>query len=1368
MVTVIKRDGTLVDFDISKIINAISKASKSVHEIPSSAIEIMAKSVENKVKNQDKISVEFIQDEVEKILIENNYSDIAKSYILYRDQRTRARDASSYITKTIHDLTNVNKDTNNKRENANINADSTMGTMLKYGSETAKWYNLRNVIRPKHAELHTKGIIHIHDLDFYSLCTNCTQIPLDKLFENGGFFTGHGYLRTPNSIGTAASLAAIAIQSSQNDFFGGQSIPMFDFYMAPYVKKSYIKNIASIVEIEENEEYANEVKEKLTSINKDNDSLLNKDRSVIVTIHSVCKDKDLSTIEKWIKLAKKRTDKDTYQAMEGLVHNLNTLACRSGSQVPFSSINFGMDTSEEGRMVSKNLMLAQEAGLGNGETAIFPITIFSIMPGYNYNPEDPNYDLFKLSCRVSAKRLFPNWNNVGATWNKKYFKEGHPETIVSVMGILTGDEVVLIKNKENQYITKIKDLIDGIFINQKPKKALNVEDTFYLETNDLEIWDNNKFTKIKKVLKWENCTSKWYKVTIVNTTTNEQQIVKCSHDHPWSIMDTNKNTYSRIKTDDIIPIINENKYCKVNSSSGLWNIISIDETDPIKVGYDFETESDTFSVTPSIVKSHIEFNDKSILSHNCVSADSKIIIKDPSGKIHFTTASFFKTCDSGITYLNKGWQILSNGKFVDLINVSLRKEENDINVIKAAHGYIRNTDEHIVPVIRKRQYLEIPVKDIQIDDCLVDSFPVDSSIEEQRLYEINLINKLPFSEDIDVVFPDQYTSIVANYIDSGDIKYNQDMILYSTLVKYKLIRNKLLDIPEFKEDDLRILYHKSKTSIPVILPLTREFGRFIGLLYSEGCVHSDYFVTITNSNKDIINFTVDFFNKYFNYEAKVTYNKNNTAIISMSNKLLHKLFRNGILGYHFGSGDLKIPNWYYSANIDFLKGFISGVIDGDGSVVPQNYTRIITASETFAEGLQYVLKMLNCVSCVSIDYLAGTEATFGDIKSIRKYNNYRVTIDNRDVLEMDLYDSIKVHNLDGIEFKPRARDQKYGNRVFSIEKVAYNNYVYDFETGDNHFDCNMQNVHNCRTRVIGNVWRPDLEVTPGRGNLSFTSINLPYIALEVNGDINRFFIRLDEIIDNVIVQLMDRYKIQSKRKAKNFPFTIQQGATIDGDKLEPEDELGDILRNGTLSIAYVGLAECLIALIGKHHGESEEAQELGIRIIKHMRKRMDDEAQKTKYNFSLIAAPAEGTCGTFADAIKKQFGIIKGISDKDFLTNGNHVPVYYNCTISHKVDVEAPYHELCNAGNIFYAEYDGDPLDNLEAFESIVRYAVDSDMGYISINHAVDRCSVCNYVGVIKDKCPRCGRTEDEWPTKEKLLELKKIYPNIRIPDWMK
>ena len=1133
MVTVIKRDGTLVDFDISKIINAISKASKSVHEIPSSAIEIMAKSVENKVKNNDKISVELIQDEVEKILIENNYSDIAKSYILYRDQRTRARDASSYITKTIHDLTNVNKDTNNKRENANINADSTMGTMLKYGSETAKWYNLRNVIRPKHAELHTKGIIHIHDLDFYSLCTNCTQIPLDKLFENGGFFTGHGYLRTPNSIGTAASLAAIAVQSSQNDFFGGQSIPMFDFYMAPYVKKSYIKNIASIVEIEENEEYANEVKEKLTGINKDNDSLLNKDRSVIVTIHSVCKDKDLSTIEKWIKLAKKRTDKDTYQAMEGLVHNLNTLACRSGSQVPFSSINFGMDTSEEGRMVSKNLMLAQEAGLGNGETAIFPITIFSIMPGYNYNPEDPNYDLFKLSCRVSAKRLFPNWNNIGATWNKKYFKEGHPETIPSVMGCADGEEIVIWKYKNKINVTNFKTMYDDISRDYVNEKYSNISEYLNTEANkEVQIWDSysNKFVNVKKVIR-NLVVNNWRRVTFSNG-----RVLDLTGDHPLPVIDKGRTYVDDLKIGDKIPIISD--------YSPLFNSVAKD-------------------------------NDFYYNNHKLAWILGVII------------------CDGSLSG--------------NCIIVSLGKDEEDI--------------------------------------C--------DKVEEYAPLLNDLINFVPNNE------------------------------------KYLPLRNVVTK---------RFLRERG------------EKGTYYDIyIYSEPIIKD----TIIQQFRGVIK------------------NKRN------------------------------IPNWVFLSSPITRLSFLIGMIDADGYV---NSNRINSRIQLGT--INKSLALEQAVLAESIGKQVKVYLNHYNSKDPDKIR-YRVEFFTPDNFTEYSQCQKKKNNVN--EFKGVVANTEYCE-VVSIESLSFDPFKlsYDVETESDRFDLSMVYSRNCRTRVIGNVWRPDLEVTPGRGNLSFTSINLPYIALEVNGDINKFFIRLDEIIDDVIVQLMDRYKIQSKRKAKNFPFTIQQGATIDGDKLEPEDELGDILRNGTLSIAYVGLAECLIVLTGKHHGESEEAQELGICIIKHMRKRMDDEAQKTKYNFSLIAAPAEGTCGTFADAIKKQFGIIKGISDKDFLTNGNHVPVYYNCTISHKVDVEAPYHELCNAGNIFYAEYDGDPLDNLEAFESIVRYAVDSDMGYISINHAVDRCSVCSYVGVIKDKCPRCGRTEDEWPTKEKLLELKKIYPNIRIPDWMK
>ena len=253
----------------------------------------------------------------------------------------------------------------------------------------------------------------------------------------------------------------------------------------------------------------------------------------------------------------------------------------------------------------------------------------------------------------------------------------------------------------------------------------------------------------------------------------------------------------------------------------------------------------------------------------------------------------------------------------------------------------------------------------------------------------------------------------------------------------------------------------------------------------------------------------------------------------------------------------------------------------------------------------------------------------------------------------------------------------------------------------------------------------------------------------------------------MVDQLLDRYKVQSNRKAKNFPFAVQEGIFLDSEYLEPNDKLGDMIRHGTLTIGFCGLAECLVALIGKHHGESEEAQELGLRIVKFMRDKMDKLAQETKYNFSLMGAPAESTAGKFARLDQKKYGIIPGVTDKDYYTNSSHVPPAYECSITHKVNVEAPYHKLCNAGSIFYADYSGDPLQNLEAFEAIVKYSCKKDMGYIAISHDVDRCPICHYVGIIGDTCPRCGRSEDEWPSRETLETLKKIYHDIEIPDWL-
>ena len=730
--TITKRDGRTVHFDINKIASAIEKAFAATIGKKDYAICLaLAQEVSDifEEKQIDSPTVEQIQDTVERVLINHGHVRTAKAYILYRAERTRVRNMNDRLMKTFEDITYKDAtDSDIKRENANIDGNTAMGSMLKYGSEGAKHFYESYVLNPAHSEAHRNGDIHIHDLDFYTLTTTCCQIDLIKLFHDG-FSTGHGVLREPNDIASYASLACIAIQSNQNDQHGGQSIANFDYGLAPGVAKTYKKryrsNLTSLIEVMDCAAHAKKTKEIFQTLTAENliptldGSQAYTEREKELLLEAGVPEEILDKIQSFsAKKATEETDKATYQAMEALLHNLNTMHSRAGAQTPFSSINYGMDTSTEGRMVMKNMLLVTEAGLGNGETAIFPIQIFRVKDGVNFNPGEPNYDLFKLSCRVSAKRLFPNFSFQDAPFNLQYYKEGHPETEIAYMG--------------------------------------------------------------------------------------------------------------------------------------------------------------------------------------------------------------------------------------------------------------------------------------------------------------------------------------------------------------------------------------------------------------------------------------------------------------------------------------------------------------------------------------------------------------------------------------------------------------------------------------------------CRTRVIGNVNDPEREITYGRGNLSFTSINLPRIAILANKNIDWFFSELDRKIDLVVEQLLERFEIQAKKKVHNYPFLMGEGVWIDSEKLNYDDEVREVLKHGTLSVGFIGLAEALKALLGVHHGESEIAQNLGLDIIGHMRKRMDDLSAETHLNFSLLATPAEGLSGRFVRMDRERFGSIEGVTDREYYTNSFHSPVYYPISAYKKIQLEAPYHELTNAGHITYIELDGDPSTNLDAFEKVIRYMKAQGIGYGSINHPVDRDPVCGYNGIIGDTCPKCGRSETD------------------------
>ena len=452
-----KRNGEIVPFVKEKISDAIHKANlESIdNTFDQKRLTQLADEVVKELGGEKVPAVEFIQDVVEKVLIKNNYASTAKAYILYRAERAKLRQAQGNLMDIYNELTFKNAaDADIKRENANIDADTAMGTMLKYGSEGSKYF-IDNYILPKDiAAAHQDGTIHIHDKDFYMLTETCCQIDLLKLFK-GGFSTGHGFLREPNDIRSYAALACIAIQANQNEMHGGQAVPNFDFSMAPGVAKTYRKMyfeaLASFfhavlsMHLEDARLLAKAIAKNIPM-----DITMSNGEEYKAKLVEFLPEHQASHNYQWIspnqaerahkyaaETALDATDRATYQAMEALIHNLNTMNSRAGAQVPFSSINYGTDTSPEARMVMKNLLMATEAGLGNGETPIFPVQIFKVKEGVNYNSSDPNYDLFKLAIKTSAKRLFPNFSFLDAPFNLQYYKPGDYNSEVAYMGCRT-------------------------------------------------------------------------------------------------------------------------------------------------------------------------------------------------------------------------------------------------------------------------------------------------------------------------------------------------------------------------------------------------------------------------------------------------------------------------------------------------------------------------------------------------------------------------------------------------------------------------------------------------------------------------------------------------------------------------------------------------------------------------------------------------------------------------------------------------------------------------------------------------------------------------------------------------------------------
>lgn len=739
------------------------------------------------------------------------------------------------------------------------------------------------------------------------------------------------------------------------------------------------------------------------------------------------------------------------------------------SQTPFSSVNFGCDISDEGRLVSDKLLDAIWNGLGNGETAIFPISIFQIKKGINYNDTDPNYDLFKKSIKVSAKRLFPNFVNEDAPFNEKYYKPGNYNSLVSVMGCADGDEFVAYELDGTRHYEGIKRLWDKVVAKCKIQSS---GISSYVKPVGLKIWDgDNGFVNVKTVIKNPD-RNNWVRVTF-----NNGRSILVTEDHP------------------------------------------------------LYTE-------------------------------------------------------------NKG---------------------------------------------------RIPVKDLQVKDT------------------IKTYWTLPTKEG------------------------------QSTL--------------------------------------TEEGAYILGLLLVDGCYDKQLTVTLDDKTRQNIR----------DYFIECTMNLLDNATKHPGEACDTVFINDGMNGFSeswskiFGGvkkSDRRIPETIFNAPRKIRVAFMAGMIDGDGHISPKSKVHVGSV----------VNKEL------SLQQLALAQSL--GIPAKMYLNRYKT-------IECSMTEEIASY----LERNKKANKQ-WDNEVsttktpdiISVAKIEYLGYLgkdsYDVETETDHFTLSFINSGNCRTRTMGNVNGP--EEAGSRGNFAFNTINLPYCALQAREEyprntemrIRRFYQIFDEAIKLSKEYLEFRYNIIANKKVKNFPFLMQQGVWMDSEQLKAEDKIEPVLKHSSLSIGFCGLAEALVALIGSHHGQTKEAQKLGLDIIKHLRSITDRFTTETHMNWGTFSTPAESTAGSFLKKCRAKFGNIPGITDREYFTNSFHIPVYYPVKAMEKIRIEAPYHALCDAGSISYIEMDGDPSKNLKAFETVVRAMHDADMSYYSINHAVDRDPVCGYTGIIENECPHCHRKE--------------------------
>ena len=1073
--SVIKRDGSVASFDKDRIVRAISLAMMRTEKgVDNELAEEIGNSIESQYRS--KMTVDEIQDMVERKLMSSKRKDAAQAYIKYRQKRDIARQSKTRVMFEEIINTKANEIT---RENANMNSDTPAGMMMKFASETTKPFVDNYLLCDDVKEAVENNYIHIHDKDYYpTKSLTCLQHPLDIIFKKG-FRAGHGELRPPKRIETAAMQACVSMETVQNEMHGGQAIPAFDFYLAPFVRLAYqeeIEKIKLLLQVGKsssaNEEWWDNLK------NAEIKDYLYVPEDEIESCGALPAAGDRVTLqpdaERIKQIAINRTVDRVHQSMESFVHNMNNIHSRGGNQVVFSSINYGTDTSAEGRCIIRELLKTTEEGVGGGATAIFPIQIWKEKSGVSYLPGDPNYDLFKYACKVTAKRFFPNFLNLDAPFNQHpKWDINDPERYkyeVATMGALAGKEHLYVKIGEEEPVDiSIKDFYE------------------YCKTGELK------------------------------------------NARPCQIF-CNREPLERVKGD------------KTNQ---VHDKLALRESGVYAVTY--IPEDVTYIGSSSNINRRIN-------EHKC--------------SIRLTGRM-----DSGINFADRD---LKNYRF---------------EVLRYAEDYKAAEREFIETVPNGN------VKGI-----------------EQKFYKV----------------PTAHFKHV-----SRKPSWNQDLT-----VKQDLIDLEDRDIKVFDRDGkwtkVKHIFKNDKMNTPAMMHVFyEEFGR----KYCLDCTED------------------------------------------------HPLFT----GAGFTRADqIQVGDSIY--RMDGLEMKVLGVVYG---TYPVDSYDIGTVTGTFI-GSDII--MHNCRTRVFGD-------RFGETTSIGRGNLSFTTLN---FPKMAIEAAIEAGVLEKTDGRNPKYNPAYGNTMES--EYQPEGYVSIF---DEHYSDLMQK--NITDEM--------------KQKLSEKAIKL-------------FWEKYEKNLALAAKQLDQRYQFQATALAKQFPL-LMSGMWKGSENLKPNDPIEPVLKHGTLGIGFIGLAETLKALTGKHHGESAEAQKLGLEFIKYLDKRCKDFSNQYDHNFAAFATPAEGLAGKFTRVDRKEFGYIKGVLDKDYYTNSNHVPIEYPCTPREKMEIEAAYHPFTPAGHIAYLETDYDTVKNPEAIEDLVKIMHDAGVGYGSINHVVTRCLDCGYEGHEEDfdVCPRCGST---------------------------